>query len=268
MSKSRRLRFDDLRRAFRLVGECRDVGDDHLAWLAHASNGLRGLIGCDVVLASIQPPGPIQSFRDSLGLVDIGWDSETSRQHCLRYLASGDYVRAPDYQAYRKLKSSHVTARRQRLVSDRQWYRTVDYNEHWRPAYVDHYLVTVGESATRTATTLFNMSRAIGRPRFDRREVRLIELFHEELTRLIGSTLSDGRGDPFFGLSPRLAQTLGCLLNGDNEKQIAVRLGISRHTVHDYIKALHGHFGVSTRGELHARCGRRRHATRGSVGPS
>jgi DNA-binding CsgD family transcriptional regulator len=31
-------------------------------------------------------------------------------------------------------------------------------------------------------------------------------------------------------------------------------MGLSRHTVHDYVKALHRHFGVSSRGELLAHC--------------
>lgn len=54
-------------------------------------------------------------------------------------------------------------------------------------------------------------------------------------------------------LSPRLRQTLDRLLAGDSEKQIAVRLRISPHTVHVYAKQLHKRFGVASRGELLAR---------------
>jgi DNA-binding CsgD family transcriptional regulator len=39
-------------------------------------------------------------------------------------------------------------------------------------------------------------------------------------------------------------------------KQIAGKLDLSRHTIHNYVKALHQRFGVSSRGELLARCGR------------
>jgi FixJ family two-component response regulator len=55
-------------------------------------------------------------------------------------------------------------------------------------------------------------------------------------------------------LTPRLRQTLELLLQGDSEKQVAFRLGLSRHTVHDYVKSLHRHFGVQSRGELMAIC--------------
>jgi DNA-binding NarL/FixJ family response regulator len=54
-------------------------------------------------------------------------------------------------------------------------------------------------------------------------------------------------------LSPRLAQTLEALLEGQSEKQIARELAISPHTVHVYVKTLYKDFGVSSRGELLAR---------------
>lgn len=54
-------------------------------------------------------------------------------------------------------------------------------------------------------------------------------------------------------LPRRLRQTLARLLAGDSEKQIATALGISRHTVHVYVKALYRRFEVCSRGELLAR---------------
>ncbi|HEX8339846.1 MAG TPA: LuxR C-terminal-related transcriptional regulator [Tepidisphaeraceae bacterium] len=54
-------------------------------------------------------------------------------------------------------------------------------------------------------------------------------------------------------LPPRARQILNRLLHGDGEKQIALALGISPHTVHTYVKQLHKTLGVSSRGELLAR---------------
>jgi DNA-binding CsgD family transcriptional regulator len=59
------------------------------------------------------------------------------------------------------------------------------------------------------------------------------------------------RVDP--ALSPRLAQTLELLLLGRSEKEVATALGLSRHTVHVYVKGLYRRFGVSSRAELLAR---------------
>jgi DNA-binding NarL/FixJ family response regulator len=59
--------------------------------------------------------------------------------------------------------------------------------------------------------------------------------------------------DPASDLPPRLAQTLAELQAGSSEKQVSIKLGISRHTVHNYVKALHRRLGVSSRGELLAK---------------
>jgi DNA-binding NarL/FixJ family response regulator len=75
-----------------------------------------------------------------------------------------------------------------------------------------------------------------------------------KLCRLLGSRYS---GKIYQGLgaelSPRLRQTLGRLLAGDSEKQIARHLGVSPHTVHVYVKNLYRHYNVCSRGELLAR---------------
>jgi DNA-binding NarL/FixJ family response regulator len=73
------------------------------------------------------------------------------------------------------------------------------------------------------------------------------------------SDVASGSGEngladtPIPDLSPRMRQTLDRLLAGDSEKQIAGRLGVSKNTVHVYVKALYRTFNVCSRGELLAR---------------
>ena len=55
-------------------------------------------------------------------------------------------------------------------------------------------------------------------------------------------------------LSRRAAQTLEQLLGGASEKEIADRMGLSAHTVHQYVKTVYRSFGVRSRAELMARC--------------
>lgn len=52
------------------------------------------------------------------------------------------------------------------------------------------------------------------------------------------------------GLPPRLAETLAALFEGLPEKEIARRMGLSPHTVHDYVKTLYRRFRVQSRAEL------------------
>lgn len=51
-------------------------------------------------------------------------------------------------------------------------------------------------------------------------------------------------------LSDREREVLARLMSGDNEKQAAIHLKISRHTVHDHVKQLYRRLEVSSRGEL------------------
>lgn len=51
-------------------------------------------------------------------------------------------------------------------------------------------------------------------------------------------------------LSPRLQQTLLCLLQGQSEKEVAASLQLSRATIHQYITLLYRHFGVRSRAQL------------------
>ena len=58
----------------------------------------------------------------------------------------------------------------------------------------------------------------------------------------------------FAGLPQHLRRTLFCLLEGESEKEAATCLGLSRHTVHEYITSLYRRFGVNSRAELLVRC--------------
>ena len=78
-----------------------------------------------------------------------------------------------------------------------------------------------------------------------------------EFCRLLGSQFSKPLAAGQEGLSPRQLQTLQRLLEGDSEKEIAFRWGVSPNTVHVYVKDLYRHFDVSSRGELLARFVRR-----------
>jgi len=56
--------------------------------------------------------------------------------------------------------------------------------------------------------------------------------------------------DKLPALAPRHRRVLQRLLSGDSEKQVARSLGLSPHTVHEYVKSIYRSFGVESRGEL------------------
>ena len=56
------------------------------------------------------------------------------------------------------------------------------------------------------------------------------------------------------GLSKRMKDTLQHLFAGDSEKEVAIKLRLSQHTVHIHVKNLYKRLGVCSRAELTAKC--------------
>ena len=63
-----------------------------------------------------------------------------------------------------------------------------------------------------------------------------------------------GREADLSVLTPRQREVLDLLLEGLSEKEIATRLVLSRHTVHNHIRGIYRSMGVSSRYELFAKC--------------
>jgi DNA-binding CsgD family transcriptional regulator len=66
------------------------------------------------------------------------------------------------------------------------------------------------------------------------------------------SVAGDASADQDQVLRPRHRETLEWLLTGATEKEIAAGLGLSVHTVHQYVKAIYRRFGVTSRAQLMA----------------
>ena len=144
-----------------------------------------------------------------------------------------------------------VTRTRRQLVSDSTWYRSAAWTDYHRPTGIDDRLVSVYQVSDRDS--IFNaitVHRAPLEREFSPREARLLRFFHGELGPLIGRALVSATEPGPDALSPRLRQTLACLLQGDSEKQLAARLGLSPATIHQYVTALYRHFGATSRAQL------------------
>lgn len=145
--------------------------------------------------------------------------------------------------------------RRSDLVSDAEWYASEQVQKYRRRGGVDDQMLTAVFTPDPTIYYAFGLHRAWGKPLFSERD-RVVAL----LTMISIDWLFDGLRAELHGqellanVSPRLLHTLAALLRGDSEKQAARRLGVSPHTVHEYVKRLHKHLDAKSRGELLSRC--------------
>jgi DNA-binding CsgD family transcriptional regulator len=261
MAQSSALRERDYRAIWRLVGECRELGDDPTLWRQHFLASLSPLVDADISNGgemSIPDSGP----PHDLGVTEWGWHAGFNRHGwviALERFHRGDIdpVLFPPLFALLK-RRGRVTVPRSEFTDDRRWHRSDIYQDAAKLIGVDQALCTfVPIQRACGEYSGWIMFRAKGKRDFGERERRIVERLHVEIAKLVGGTLARYADPSPMDLAPRARQVLGCLLEGDSDKQIAVRLALSPHTVNQYTKTIYGHFGVSGRAELLARWLRR-----------
>jgi hypothetical protein len=97
-----------------------------------------------------------------------------------------------------------VTYARSELVADRDWYRSVSFNEYRKLGGCDHQLTSIYQVSEQGAISTMCVHRAVGDRDFSAREVRLMRFFHDELGRLMRGPLVSGLEPGPDILSPRL----------------------------------------------------------------
>ena len=254
MSRSVRIRAHDIRRCHALVSTCRDKGADTWAWQDHLVGELRRLLRAQVGIA-----GNMRNFgkgheAEALGSVRQGWMSAEAERHWLTYALNVPVEQTPEYPALAAAtRGALVTRTRNQLWGREAWYRSRAFNERHRPCGVDDYIISIQKLPNDGLWHSLWLHRATGEPEFDRREWWILRFVHAEIGRLVGGPLASAAEPQVADLTPRQRDALDGVLQGDSEKELAARLGLSRATAHEHVLAVYRHFGVETRAELMAR---------------
>jgi DNA-binding NarL/FixJ family response regulator len=82
------------------------------------------------------------------------------------------------------------------------------------------------------------LCRAFGRLDFGGRDRAIVREAHAALAPLVGGALARYDEPSPLDLPPRSRQVLACLLEGDGDKQVAARLGMSPLTINVHTKAI------------------------------
>jgi DNA-binding CsgD family transcriptional regulator len=241
----KRLRLRDVRDVFRLIGEVRELGADPKVWRPHMVKRLRQLFGAEIVISS-EVHAQTTKVPGQLKVIDIGWgcDSEDNLW---------DIHTERDDENLESWRIAAGQVPEQAAAGEGAVEVPV---RPIKPVYGGQSFVLSQYSLPHiNAVDQLGLHRAYGDEAFSSAEHRLVRLFHTELGRLWKRDVLRDAQNPHQDLPPRLSQTLAELLAGRSEKEIANRLELSRHTIHNYVKALHQRFEVSSRGELLAKAG-------------
>jgi hypothetical protein len=217
-SKSTRLRLSDVRQLLRLVGECRDLGDDARRWRTHLVAGLARLTGAGVGV-SAEMGDCVRGPRRDLGAADWGWENGFDKPAWLRMLVEfhSDPLSHLLINAYiEQLPGANgACLSRADLIPDRDWYRSPYYQVLHRAMGADATLTCFQPvpGMTDEYSEVF-LARARGERDFSGRDKVIVEEAHAAIAPLVGGALARFT-DPSPGdLSPRTRLVLACLLEG------------------------------------------------------
>ncbi len=256
MSKSKRLTIREIRGVYSLVGECCELGADPMAWRQHLTERLPSLLRCQLSMCHefkiVRRPFEELFWLMMLHATDHGWATPSDRKPFEEHINTGRVEDGPHVTPdllSRKIKTVHWSG----TLGRSGWRKSMFFNEYVKKTHLDDGILIHQQTGPQQMRWLW-VNRALNDQPFSDRDRRLMTVLNLELSRLLGTRLARIGEPTVTDLSPRQREVLICLMEGDSEKQVAVRLGLSQHTVHDYVKMLHKSFEVSSRGELLARC--------------
>lgn len=246
------IRNDELKTMLQLAAEAAELPANSDQRRRHLLEGLCRLIGAQSALLFVLGRNPLERLMDDGRFFTTGMTP-------VQDLGLRDYVLTerpwpanPIVPLVLSAPGDIVTHHRRSVADDDGlWYRSDYFEQIQSPLEFDDMLyprITLPDGRILAIGFL----RPLGDRFFTDRDCMLIDAFHESAWRLYGTfdTSAEPSDPRVDALPPRLKRVLQHLLRGDAEKQVAAKLGLSRHTVHEYIKVLYRKLNVSSRAEL------------------
>ena len=239
----------DARAVIRLLGEVAMVEGNHATKRRALMEGLNDLIDADMWLIC---HGTIDNPQRWPMVFSVVHDGATDEE----IAAMADYGQDLDHpllehersrqlaETYFVERGQQCTARRNQIITDEEWYdNPVEVQRHQRLGY-DDFLMTGYPLDDRGLYSLLEFFRRHGRPKFTDRDCRLVHIVAAEIPWLHYEGAPVGPSNRARELTPRERAILALMLDGWDRKAMSRELGLSFHTVGDYMKRIYKRFNV------------------------
>ena len=243
------LREPDVAALLRLVGEVSELPHDKVARRTHVLRRVLTLIGGRSAVAmemALPDEGPFARAGTVVN-IDTSCDAEAfGSELYLVHNAPAD----PALHEFLAARGQTLTMVRDPRC-DQEWYRSEHYDRVRRPFDIDHSLysrLTLPDGCDMAV----GVQRCPGDPPFTEREKAIVHLLHAHAPQVYAAPRR-ATEPKLERLAPRLQPVLRYLMQGNSDKEIAVKLQLSRHTIHRYAQAIFAELGVHSRSELLAR---------------
>lgn len=144
-----------------------------------------------------------------------------------------------------------VTRLRQDIIPDERFFNSPAH-PLWQAANIGPIIISMRPSPGR-GTSVAAFYRSKSAPQFSPREARIAHIVLTEVGWLHDAGAPSSAAYEIPKLSPRCRLILNQLVTGRSRKEIAADLGLSPHTVNDYVKQIFRHFGVHSQAQLISR---------------
>lgn len=236
-SENQEVSLDGIRSIYRIVRACREKWADRVAWQQCLVEGACELFGGDNGVLYLMYAEFVEDRPHMISLHSTGWKSAEAKELYLDSLRPSCDVQFPSFRRAvgGALETGVAAFSRRMVIRDDEWYGTRYHEEYHAPTGCDEFVVALRASEALGSVVVIGGHLAHGAEPASMKVVRRLGLLAEEIVPLMGTELTMEGQVGMEGLSPRQRETLNHLLDGQSEKQVAVRVGISPPTVHDYV---------------------------------
>lgn len=192
---------------------------------------------------------PLANDTMATSLVDGGWKDEHQRAEFLRISLHPELSRVvyrPFYSALAEQRC--VTKSRHEVISEEAW-QASEVAKPWRVNGFDHFMLSVYPLVPHGYSAI-GLHRHVGKAGYSERDRTIVHILMQQVDWLHHAGTDVPAAKEYVSLSPRERQIMIYVLAGGARQEIAAKIGLSEHTVADYMKQIYHKFNVNSRAEL------------------